>query len=145
MYSTELKIKRLSLGLEARLIRQEEKRMKAKRKRDQLDRLHVHRKGIVRPAARAAHLAHAYLMGRPYSTVEDPERTKSRPAIFSCHPSLPAGIVENLRTFGGLQFAKMEKQALITAVAQWVDGGAPVGLEASNPRMSGSTPAAVAN
>jgi hypothetical protein len=141
MYSTQLKIKRLSLGLEARLIRQEERRMKAKRKTEELDSLHFHRKGVVRPAARVANLAHAYLMGRPYSTVEDPNRTKSRPCIdWMNHPSICA----NLRTFGGAQFSQMDKKELFRAVSDWIDGGAPVGVGASNPRVAGSTPAVVA-
>lgn len=141
MYSVELKIKRLSLGLEARLIRQEEKRMKAKRRLSDLNRLHFHRKGVVRPAARSAHLAHAYLRGRPYATVENPELTRSRPNIGG-HDAWP-GILENLRKFGGAQFYKMDKKDLHRAIADWIDG-AQVSAEASNPQAAGSTPATVA-
>lgn len=134
MYSIELKIKRLTLAAEARLIRTEEKRAKAKLKIELLDSLHCHRDGVVRRAARAAHLAHAFLTGRAYATVET--RTKDRP--------WEADIAENLRRFGGREFMAMEKKALNKLVGAWLDGGAPVSSEASNPSLAGATPAAAA-
>lgn len=82
MYSTELKIKRLSLVAESRIIQAEERRIMLKaakraadgKKADRLARcvgsIRSHLVNVVRPEARAAHLAHAFLMERPYASVE---------------------------------------------------------------------------
>lgn len=64
---TELKIKILTLTAEARIIKRQEKRW---RKRPLNQSLHNHRVHVVRPAARAAHLAYGFLRGRPYAIME---------------------------------------------------------------------------
>lgn len=70
MYSVELKIKRLSLAAELRIIRTEIKRQK-KYKKNQSWLLQSHADGVVRPAVRYANLAHTFLRGRPYRTAEN--------------------------------------------------------------------------
>ena len=75
MYSIELKIKRKNLADESRDIRREEKLAKAKGDRAQVNSLHSHRIGVVRPAARSAHLAHAHLTGTSYHAVEGRAKT----------------------------------------------------------------------
>jgi hypothetical protein len=157
MYSTELKIKRLSLAAEARIIKAEEVRAlggkwvqrddspkltKIRRrgypKLERFTNLHEHRMNVVRVQARAAHLAHGYLRGRPCLMMEGGARTK--PAIEV--------VVENLRTFGGAQFHTMEKTKLFRAVEDWIEGSAPIKVAAPaegagtlNPVPAGSIPA----
>ena len=84
MYSTELKIKRKTLAVESRFIRQEEEKWReegrkarlrqkierAARSSAKFDTLYWHRKNVVRPEARASGLAHAFLKGMPYQQVE---------------------------------------------------------------------------
>lgn len=68
-----LKIKVVSLAAEAKLIRREESKMKRRRSeraRDAFIGLRQHRINVVRPEARAACLAYAFLRGRPYRQVE---------------------------------------------------------------------------
>ena len=80
----ELRVKIRSLAVESTIIRHEEIRaLRARRgavKRSSSDHashhgatyesLHAHRIGVVRPAARAAQLALAYLRARPYASAE---------------------------------------------------------------------------
>lgn len=73
--SLELKVKAKSLAEEARIIRKEEQKLKAKGPvyngpGSKFYNLQSHRKGIVRHEARHTHVARAYLWGRPYSSVE---------------------------------------------------------------------------
>lgn len=90
--SVELKIKAKHLAAEVKIIKHEEvkelKRAKAQRdyliasgmKNDfnEVDykayskyrSIYLHRKNVVRPEARATHLARAFINGRPYKTVE---------------------------------------------------------------------------
>lgn len=91
IYSQALYIKRINLQDEARLIkRRERKLMEAGRKIKGIDTEQTlsHRKGMilkkhrlecVREAAREAHLAHGFLTGRPYSTME--HKTYSPPSF----------------------------------------------------------------
>lgn len=78
----ELKIKRMTLTAESRLIRAEEQRWLRRGRQaknynydpepayGQYNRLRSHRALVVREYARVLHLAHAYLKGRPYNQVE---------------------------------------------------------------------------
>jgi hypothetical protein len=88
--SIELKIKAKSLAAEARIIRAEEKKLKAKarhaREHQQsdaetghgyrLNRIYLHRTQDVRAEARATHLARAFMAGRPYVEIEASPRKK---------------------------------------------------------------------
>lgn len=65
-----LKIRIKSLAAEARIIRLEEHRAKAKGQSSKLQHLYTHRFGVVRREARASLLAYAYLRGRAYGSVE---------------------------------------------------------------------------
>lgn len=83
----ELKIKANSLAAEARIIRKLEIRRRqqaAKRRKLRLPfdvaeaerlRIHEHRIKVVRPEARATHLARAYLSGYEYGRIEKTART----------------------------------------------------------------------
>ncbi len=92
--SIELKIKAISLADEARTIRIEEKRAKAKRQTSTLNSLHEHRINVVRPAARATHLARAFLAGMPYRAVERTTRT-SAPAYATSQMLVKYGKFES--------------------------------------------------
>lgn len=79
--SLELLIKSRTLAAEARIIRQNEVRLKrlsrklnSSRASDKRELLYRHRIDVVRPEARATHLARAFIKGRPYHTVEKPKR-----------------------------------------------------------------------
>jgi hypothetical protein len=80
MYSVELKIKRKNLADEARDIRKEERRAKAVKGGGSREyfKLWYHRTQHVRGHARTAHLAHAFLTGRAYRSVERNSRTTPR-------------------------------------------------------------------
>lgn len=71
-----LRVRSKELAEEARFIRLEEKRAKARRKTHLLNELAEHRKMVVRPQARLTHLTLAYIRGMPYGVVEQPD---SRP------------------------------------------------------------------
>lgn len=76
---TYLRIKIISLALEAQAIRREERRWIVNGRRDHPIRMGLmeHRKRDVRQEARAAQLAYGFLRGRPYASLEAPS---SRPA-----------------------------------------------------------------
>lgn len=141
MFSLNLQIKRLTLTAEARIIHRKEKKLRRQqRQRPTQDRdysrltsLHEHRINVVRPAARAAHLAHAILRGHAYARVEHPN-TRTVPPIDA--------VAENLRSFGPLEVRALDKKTAARMVVAWTEGGA--GLEAGilKPRLAGSTPAA---
>lgn len=61
-----LRVKVKSLAEEARIIRREEHRNWGTLR----DELHLHRVGVVRREARAAHLAYGFIRGRSYSQME---------------------------------------------------------------------------
>jgi len=69
--SIELKIKSKHLTEEARIIRFEEKKLKARAKTKLLASLRNHRTKDVRRENRSTFLARAYIAGVPYSTVEN--------------------------------------------------------------------------
>ncbi|MEC7290263.1 MAG: hypothetical protein VXW22_09270, partial [Pseudomonadota bacterium] len=82
--STTLKVKAVSLMLEAQYIRKRENRALAHARRDvegsadaksEYWSLNSHRRYDIRPEARMTHLARAFLAGRPYRSVE----VKNRP------------------------------------------------------------------
>lgn len=102
-----LSVKRASLAAEARIIRNKINSIKrAHRQQVAAGRegfptrawhLHDHRIRVVRPEARAAHLAHAFLTGRPYSQVEVPgssppdwKRVEANVKRFCLSPDLTA-------------------------------------------------------
>jgi hypothetical protein len=93
--------------------------------------LHHHRVMVVRPAARAMHLAHAYLKGMPYARVEAPSKRKSAVSI-----SLMQAMLYNLRTFGSPAHAFMK----IGDVEAWITGAMPVGAPAKAAEAEGPAP-----
>jgi hypothetical protein len=72
MRSIELKVKIKNLANEARTMRAEEVKAKAKRDTSTLNILHHHRTYTVRRAARHSQLAYGYLRGVQYSRMEKP-------------------------------------------------------------------------
>ena len=70
-----LKVKIKSLAAEARIIRLEECRAKARNRKDLVVGLAGHRRGIVRTVSRSTHLAYRFLRGRPYRATERTCRT----------------------------------------------------------------------
>jgi len=68
--SIELKIKYKTLSAEARFIRLEKRKAKARRQGDLAQSLHSHKITKVRPAARSTHLAQCFLRGTPYHAAE---------------------------------------------------------------------------
>lgn len=139
MYSVELKIKRVNLADEARTIRKEEVRAREAGNTGKAYSLQAHRTGVVRPAARNAHLAHTYLRGQPYLKAE--RTAKHPPYIWKNYAQAPEGVVEVIARFGWSVLGKMDKKELVKHVTAWIeDGAAPVGIRASNPTIAGSTP-----
>lgn len=67
---TYLRVKIKSLAVEARIIRTEERKAKARGERALLDGLHTHRIFDVRIAARRTLLAYGYLRGKSYREIE---------------------------------------------------------------------------
>jgi len=74
--------------------------------------LHMHRKHIVRPAARAANLAYAFLKGMDYDRVENNTPLWDLPA--------PNQLVENAHRFGP---TGNDKRATYEAVRRWLKAG----------------------
>ena len=70
-----LRVRIKELAQEAVFIRIEERRAKARKSWEEHARLHDHRVNAVRPAARSAQLAYAYLRGIPYRAVERSAKT----------------------------------------------------------------------
>jgi len=68
--SIELKIKSKHLSEEARIIRFEERKLRARNKTELLASIHLHRVKDVRNENRATFLARAYLKGTSYSLLE---------------------------------------------------------------------------
>lgn len=103
--SVELKVKAKTLATEARHISKEERKSLRMSRWDrqnnfspamnltQYNVLRDHRVGVVRPEARATHLARAYLSGRTYRSVEASTR---RPV----HPSVIVKVGDMLKRFG---------------------------------------------
>lgn len=87
--SIELKIKTLHLGAEARIIKNEERRIKRHLQSvghnrrppliQQLNNICEHRKRVVRPHARSTNLAYGYLKGNNRSTIEKPSTLRTEP------------------------------------------------------------------
>lgn len=119
--SVELKIKSKTLAVEAGYIRREERktlrnaRWQAEHQEAensamsyrQYLRLQDHRTKVLRPEARATHLARAFLKGTPYRQVENKNVTH-----------IPAAMVEKIfrmvRFFGGFsggEYTKVDVQA----------------------------------
>lgn len=102
---TELKVKYLSLAAESRIIRHQERRLRdrarkaaLKNKTDAVSRLqdtrmslHQHRLEVVRPVARAAHVACSFLRGREYAEIE---------RVSDTDPNWEA-VQNNVKKFGG--------------------------------------------
>lgn len=128
MKTTHFRVKRMTLAAEARIIKAEEakalriarglaksnlKPLVASHQRNLYHSLRIHRIHVVRPAARAMHLAHAYLKGMEYARVENPTKL---------HAPVPVSVVkaaaENVRKFGGPAFVEVgDKQ-----ITMWMDG-----------------------
>lgn len=74
--SIELKIKLKHLAEEARIIRTEAHKQYAAGNYQKGNDLTDHRKGKLRRAARATHIAYGYLRGVPYSRIEKTSKTE---------------------------------------------------------------------
>lgn len=87
----ELLVKRQTLTFETWVIKDKEEALRQRiakrlargklveRAQAQRESLHNHRMNVVRPEARAAHLASCFLRGVPYANVEDPGHTRTLP------------------------------------------------------------------
>jgi hypothetical protein len=112
--STELKIKFKSLSEEARIIKKEEKRLKAEGKtghNSEYDSVYRHRIDVVRPIARATHLARAYIKGMPYAVVE--RKTHNNEVMY-----LTKKIFEMVKKYGG----EKHHNVTIEAIENWYLG-----------------------
>lgn len=103
---TFLKVNRLSLAAEARIIR----RLANAKSGDLRHSLKSHRKDVLRPEARAAHLAHAFLTGTVYRRVE---RDGSSPPDWR-------RVAEKVS-----RFSDLGGNAARAAVLSWSEGKAP--------------------
>jgi hypothetical protein len=107
MPKTYLKIKIMSLAAEARIIRREEKKWPGAA--DVRWGLYSHRVATVRPEARVALLAYAYLRGRPYVALERAPRT----------PPNWEKVVALANRYG-------DKKVSAETIAAWAEADAPV-------------------
>lgn len=114
--SLELTIKAKSLAEEARIIRKAEAFEKKQRNTSAVNSLNVHRTQVVRPEARATHLARAMLNGMPYRYVEH----------IGSKPVPTARVVPMLVKYGGYS-----KSAAGRALDDWLQGKEPVQQEAA--------------
>jgi len=112
--SIELKIRRKNLAAESRDIRKEELAAKAKRDTALLTSLNRHRLDVVRPAARSAHLAHAFLKCRDYSTVENRDNTRTGIDI--------AEIARIAAKYGPPEYRTMDRDDLKSILHEWWAG-----------------------
>lgn len=69
-----LKVKIKTLAAEARVIKQEERKAKKRKKTELLMSLVEHRKGVVREEARMTLLAYGFLRGRSRKQIEQTDR-----------------------------------------------------------------------
>ena len=109
---TYLKIKIVSLGDEIRRIRREELKWKTRRDRDVVFwGLRGHRMWL-RPMARNAQVAYAFLRGKPYVYAEPTART---------HPDWSV-VESNVRKFAGTKFVPTdaEREKLLEDLKAWV-------------------------
>jgi len=113
-YSVELKIKRKNLADESRDIRKEEFKAKKAGDTSTLNSLHDHRINIVRPAARSAHLAHAFLRRKPYASVEASCRKGNEPNIRS--------IASTVRKFGTDEQRATDPDEMKEIIVSWLAG-----------------------
>lgn len=74
-----IRVKIKSLAVEARIIRYEERRSLAREHTSLYRRLRDHRRDVVRPEARAAQLAYAFMREKPYSATEQPRKDNPPP------------------------------------------------------------------
>ena len=124
-----LKVKRKTLAAESRIIRAEELRLAKKGRKvrftnmgtvallDRLDRtrtdLYLHRIHDVRGHARISHLAHAFLTGRAYATVEGKRTDLTKPSQVMLQ-----NILKDVKTFGGSAYSGLSAKDM----QAWMDG-----------------------
>lgn len=92
-----LRVKLKSLAEEARIIRREEHRTRGELRHE----LSMHRRGVVRQAARATHLAYGFIRGRTLEQME-PRRNVYLPAylVEHCEQALWADVRKMLKKYG---------------------------------------------
>lgn len=143
MYSHELKIKRLTLGAESRIIKQQEKRLfrKARKARAsqkvnagnafsrKAELLNFHRRVAVKRQARACHLAHTYLRGQTYRTAErDPRSLPSDLLIVE--------IAKNVRRFWTRPTSAEQLKNEDKLIRLWIEEGHAKPLWAQPPELT---------
>lgn len=111
----ELKVKIKSLAAEARVIRTEESKAKARGDRHKVNSLHNHRVGIVRNEARLSLLCYAMLRGRTYAQVEPRHDNSTRP---------PKTIDVNKLKRLARSFGVISEQGAHMQVTNWLKGKA---------------------
>lgn len=152
MYSVELKIKRLSLADETRRIKAE---MRSNARQENIlaaGSLQSHLATVVRPAARAAHLAHGYLRNMAYARIEQPrkwpdatpaKRKSLEAEIADARSQLAVAVAENVHRFGTQPMREAKRAEVARMVEVWMNGGAAGSAWDSNPESgTGSTPSA---
>ena len=121
MRSDTLKIKRLSLAAESRILRQQIRRAFKKGQFATAGRYQGHLAKVVRPATRAAGLAHCFLRGKAAWSADRSER----------EPDFDQ-IAKNVRTFGGGAYKGTEAED----VKVWYREPAPVPDQLALPNVS---------
>ncbi len=140
MQITELRIKRLSLGAEIRIINRITRKLQKSnsQRRTKLDletqqglnvdrtkawsglgasemtasQLQSHRDKVVRPEARHAHLAHVFMKGKNYRVAE-----------ITCRiPPKTDDIARIVKTFGPSAFKILSEEQRVQKIADWLEG-----------------------
>ena len=130
MNLSTLKIKRLSLAEESRiirrykrsLVRQVRRRIGAGKDagwaRDVIPELHRHRVLDVRSASRVSHLAHNFIKGTPYQKVEAFSYDHGLTAFMG---DLSVQVAKEVGSFGWPEMKNMPKADREKAVASWMN------------------------
>lgn len=139
MRNAQLKVKRLSLGAEAAIIKLQQAQWLSKAQKariaKKLDRsvrlenvaadLYLHRVSVVKVEARAAHLANAFLRGQKYQDIEKFWYRDSIGGIYG-YEKLWDKVVKNVLNFGNITFLVGERKGNVSdiieaAVFDWRD------------------------
>jgi hypothetical protein len=123
------KVKRATIAAEARIIRALERsrartarNLRAKGKASDLSEsarlsLYMHRMKVVRPAARAMHLAYNYMKGTPYEKVEGTQRSLVTAIHFA---TVATAVAKEIGTFGKPEIKNTTLEVRTDAVLRWM-------------------------
>lgn len=120
--SLELKIKSETLSFEAKYIRRNEKKQLArarKNKSSMYNSLYRHRMDVVRPEARATHLARGFIKETPYKVMEQSNKDAFRWSVID--PSIAKRVQELVWKYKPNRFHNQTKEQVYDSVKKWFE------------------------